>query len=56
MAVIVTVGVAGAGSGAVAPFGGGARFLGTNPWSMGVPAAGRPPLVYDGATSTVAEG
>jgi LDH2 family malate/lactate/ureidoglycolate dehydrogenase len=53
---IVTVGVAGAGSGAVAPFGGAARFLGTNPWSMAVPAAGRPPLVYDGATSTVAEG
>jgi hydroxycarboxylate dehydrogenase B len=53
---IVTVGVAGAGSGAVAPFGGAARFLGTNPWSVGVPTAGRPPLVYDGATSTVAEG
>jgi hydroxycarboxylate dehydrogenase B len=53
---IVTVGVAGTGSGAVAPFGGAARFLGTNPWSVGVPAAGRPPLVYDGATSTVAEG
>ena len=53
---IVTVGVAGTGSGAVAPFGGAARFLGTNPWSMAVPAAGRPPLVYDGATSTVAEG
>jgi uncharacterized oxidoreductase len=53
---IVTVGVAGAGSGAVAPFGGAARFLGTNPWSVGVPAVGRPPLVYDGATSTVAEG
>ena len=53
---IVTVGVAGAGSGSVAPFGGAARFLGTNPWSMGVPAGGRPPLVYDAATSTVAEG
>jgi uncharacterized oxidoreductase len=53
---IVTVGVAGADSGAVAPFGGAARFLGTNPWSIAVPAAGRPPLVYDGATSTVAEG
>lgn len=53
---IVTVGVAGAGSGTVAPFGGAARFLGTNPWSMAVPAAGRPPLVYDAATSTVAEG
>lgn len=53
---VVTVGVAGTGSGTVAPFGGAARFLGTNPWSVGVPAAGRPPLVYDAATSTVAEG
>ncbi|HXM56062.1 MAG TPA: Ldh family oxidoreductase [Candidatus Dormibacteraeota bacterium] len=53
---IVTVGVAGDGSGTVAPFGGAARFLGTNPWSMGVPATGRPPLIYDAATSTVAEG
>jgi hydroxycarboxylate dehydrogenase B len=53
---IVTVGVAGPGSGSVAPFGGAARFLGTNPWSMGVPAEGRPPLVFDAATSTVAEG
>jgi hydroxycarboxylate dehydrogenase B len=53
---IVTVGVAVPGSGTVAPFGGAARFLGTNPWSMAVPAGGRPPLVYDAATSTVAEG
>jgi hydroxycarboxylate dehydrogenase B len=53
---IVTVGVAGTDSGAVAPFGGAARFLGTNPWSMGVPAAGRPPMIFDAATSTVAEG
>ena len=53
---IVTVGVAGPGSGTVAPFGGAARFLGTNPWSVGVPAAGRPPFVFDAATSTIAEG
>ena len=53
---IVTVGVAGAGSGTVAPFGGATRFLGTNPWSIGVPAEGRPPLIFDAATSTVAEG
>jgi uncharacterized oxidoreductase len=52
----VTVGVAGDGSGTVAPFGGAARFLGTNPWSLGAPASGRPPMVYDAATSTVAEG
>ena len=56
LVAIVTVGVAGAGSGTVAPYGGAARFLGTNPWSVAVPAAGRPPLVYDAATSTVAEG
>ncbi len=53
---LVTVGVAGPGSGLVAPFGGSQRFLGTNPWSLGIPAAGRPPFVYDAATSTVAEG
>lgn len=53
---VVTVGVAGPGSGTVAPFGGSARFLGTNPWSMGIPAAGRPPLIFDAATSTIAEG
>lgn len=53
---IVTVGVAGLDTGTVAPFGGMARFLGTNPWSIGVPAAGRPPLIFDAATSTVAEG
>src|SRR5215472_17469997 len=52
---IVSVGLAGPGSGSVAPFGGAARFLGTNPWSMGVPAEGRPPLVFDAATSTLAE-
>jgi uncharacterized oxidoreductase len=56
MVGIVTVGVAGSGSGMVAPFGGAARFLGTNPWSIGVPAEGRPPLIFDAATSTVAEG
>lgn len=53
---VCTVGVAGPGSGTVAPFGGAARFLGTNPWSFGVPAAGRPPMIFDAATSTVAEG
>jgi hydroxycarboxylate dehydrogenase B len=53
---LVTVGSAGPGGGTVAPFGGAARFLGTNPWSIGIPAAGRPPLVFDAATSTIAEG
>ncbi len=53
---IVTVGVAGPGSGRVAPHGGAGRFLSTNPWSLAVPAAGRPAFVFDAATSTVAEG
>ena len=53
---IVTVGIAGQGSGTVAPFGGTARFLGTNPWCIAVPAAGRPPFVFDAATSALAEG
>lgn len=51
---IVTVGVAGAGI--MAPFGGRNRFLGTNPWAIGVPARGRTPFVMDFATTTVAEG
>src|SRR5207302_2062163 len=46
---------AGPDSGLVAPFGGAARFMGTNPWSIGVPAAGAP-LIFDAATSTAAEG
>ena len=53
---IVTVGVAGPGAGSVAPFHGGERFLGTNPWAFGVPAEGRPPFLFDAATSTIAEG
>ena len=53
---IVTVGLAGPKAAAVAPFGGAGRFLGTNPWSIGVPAEGRPPMIFDAATSTVAEG
>jgi uncharacterized oxidoreductase len=53
---IVTVGLVGPDSGLVAPFGAAERFLGTNPWSLAIPADGRPPLVYDAATSTVAEG
>lgn len=55
-ASIVTLGIAGPGAGLVAPFGGGRRFLGTNPWAMGVPVAGETPFVMDFATSNVAEG
>jgi uncharacterized oxidoreductase len=41
---------------AVAPHGGAARLLGTNPFAAAVPVAGRPPLLVDFATSAVAEG
>lgn len=50
---IATVGVVGAGG--VAPFGGRSRYLGTNPWAFGIPAAGEP-VIYDAATSALAEG
>ncbi|MDP9372691.1 MAG: Ldh family oxidoreductase, partial [Chloroflexota bacterium] len=53
---IVTVGGAGPGIGGVVPHGGRDRFLSTNPWSIGVPAGDRPPLIFDAATSTIAEG
>lgn len=53
---ITTVGIAGPGAGAMAPFAGRHRFLGTNPWAIGVPAHGRTPFVMDFATTTVAEG
>ncbi|TME16821.1 MAG: Ldh family oxidoreductase [Chloroflexi bacterium] len=53
LVAIVTVGVVGAGG--VAPFGGRERFLGTNPWSIGIPAEADA-MVYDAATSGVAEG
>ncbi|HXV43943.1 MAG TPA: Ldh family oxidoreductase [Anaerolineae bacterium] len=42
--------------GRVAPFGGQQAVLGTNPFAAAVPAAGRPPIVIDFATSIVAEG
>jgi uncharacterized oxidoreductase len=53
---ILTVGVGGPGLGGVVLFGSRQRFLGTNPWSISVPAEGRPPMVFDGASSAVAEG
>ncbi|HEX2923779.1 MAG TPA: Ldh family oxidoreductase [Chloroflexota bacterium] len=42
--------------GAVAPFGGAERVLGTNPISMAVPAREGEPVVLDYATSVAAEG
>ena len=56
MVAIVTVGAAGPGLGGMVLFGGKKRFLGANPWAIGIPAKGRPPLVFDGSTSTIAEG
>jgi hydroxycarboxylate dehydrogenase B len=56
LAAILCLGMAGPGSGRVAPFGAGGSFMGTNPWAIGVPATDRPPLVADFATSAVAEG
>jgi uncharacterized oxidoreductase len=54
---IATVGSSWAGHGLVAPFGGVGRTLGTNPWTIGIPAGpGEPPFLYDAATSTIAEG
>lgn len=53
---LVTYGSAGQGTGTVAPFHGRERFLGTNPWAMGIPAARRLPMLYDAATSVIAEG
>ena len=42
--------------GAMAPYGGATRLLGTNPIAAAVPVAGRPPVVIDFASSAVAEG
>src|SRR4051794_21288549 len=56
MIAIVTIGTAAPGSGGVVPFNGAERFLGTNPWSFGVPTNNDVNMVYDAATSVVAEG
>ena len=53
---LVTSGSAGPSSGHAAPFGGAARHLGTNPWSIGIPGKTTTPLVADFATTVVAEG
>lgn len=58
---LVTVGAAGPGIGGATPFGGAGRFLGTNPWSIGIPTAGTPtdrgePVLVDFASTVVAEG
>ena len=40
----------------MAPFGGRARFLGTNPFSVAIPAGLEPPFLLDASTSVVARG
>lgn len=40
----------------VAPFGGAKAGFGTNPFTAGVPLKGRPPMILDFATSTIAQG
>jgi LDH2 family malate/lactate/ureidoglycolate dehydrogenase len=56
MVGIIGYGAAGTGTGIVVPFGGRERFLGTNPWSFGVPAGDANPMIFDAATSVIAEG
>ncbi len=46
----------GRSGGIVAPFGGAARRIGTNPMAAAVPLGDRPPFVLDFATSAVADG
>ncbi len=56
MIAMVKIGTLGAGMGGVVPLVGRDRLLGTNPWSIGVPADGPMNMVYDAATSVMAEG
>lgn len=53
---IVVAGAAGPGIGSMILHGTKTCFLATNPWSIGVPTNRETPVVYDGASSTVAEG
>jgi hydroxycarboxylate dehydrogenase B len=53
---ILTVGSAGPTVGGATPFGGAQRFLGTNPWSIGIPSSQDAPVLVDFATTVVAEG
>ncbi len=40
----------------VAPWGGGDARFGTNPFAVGIPVAGREPIIFDMATSVIAQG
>lgn len=52
---LVTVGFCGTGLETVAPYGGSERFLGTNPWSIGVPGDDEQ-FLFDAATAVIPEG
>ena len=56
LVALVTVGAAGPGVGLMMPTGGRQVFLGANPYAIGVPADGMPPMLFDGSTSTIAGG
>lgn len=53
---MLSVGSAGPNVGGATPFGGAQRFLGTNPWSIGIPSSEENPVLVDFATTVVAEG
>ena len=40
----------------MAPFGGRQKFLGTNPFAVGIPARQHPPLIFDASSSVAARG
>lgn len=50
-----TVGAAGSDVGWMPPFGGRGRFVGANPWAIGVPGAASS-MIFDGSMTTVAQG
>lgn len=50
-----TVGAAGTGVGWMPPFGGRGRFVGANPWTIGVPATDSA-MILDASMTTVAQG
>jgi uncharacterized oxidoreductase len=56
LASIVTVGAAGPGVGGMAPAGGKDRFLGANPWVLGIPSATGETVLVDVSMSTLAQG
>jgi len=53
---MIFAGVGGRETGCASPFGGGGRYLGTNPIAIGAPSGGDAPFVLDFATTAVARG